>query len=184
MVYGKGYSDNQSNVKDPCFVTWRNMLKRCYSNEKKYEEYKRQGVTVCDEWLNFNTFKSWYDRNYYEVGDEQMQLDKDILKHGNLIYCPEFCVFVPRNINTLFIRSKNRRNGLPIGVSKRKYGYRSCCSVFGENIKSYHKDPISAFEEYKKVKENYVKSMANQYKDKIPENLYNAMMMFEVRIDD
>lgn len=184
MVYGKGNSSNSSNTNDKCFLTWRNMLKRCYSNEKKYEEYRRQGVSVCEEWLNFEIFQKWYERNYYEVEDEQMQLDKDILKHGNLVYCPEYCVFAPRTINMLFVRSKNKRNGLPIGVSVRKNKFQSCCSVFGENVKKYHSDPVSAFEEYKRVKEKYVKSVANQYKDKIPENLYNAMMMFEVKIDD
>lgn len=184
MVYGKGYSDNQSNPNNPCFITWRNMLKRCYSREKEYEEYQRQGVSVCDEWLNFDVFKKWYERNYYEVGNEQMHIDKDILKHGNLVYCPEYCVFVPRTINMLFVRNKNERNGLPIGVYESENRFISCCSVFGKNVKKKHKDPISAFEEYKKVKENYVKTVANQYKDKIPENLYNAMMMFEVRIDD
>lgn len=184
MVYGKGNSRNQSDTTDPCFRTWRNMLKRCYSTEEKYEEYRRQGVSVCDEWLDFDVFKKWYKRNFYQVDSEEMQLDKDVLKHGNLIYCPEYCVFVPKSINMLFVRNKNARTELPIGVYKFKDKYRSSCSVFGKNVRKDFKDPISAFEEYKRVKEKYVKFMAEKYRNKIPENLYNAMMMFEVKIDD
>lgn len=184
MVYGRGYSSNQSNPKDHCFRTWRNMLKRCYSSEKKYEEYRRQGIVVCDEWLDFDVFKKWYKRNFYEIKDEEMHLDKDIIKHGNKIYCPEYCVFVPRTINMLFVKNKNIRNLLPIGVWKSGKKYISSCSVYGKDIAKSHNDPISAFEEYKQTKENYVKTIANQYRESIPESLYNAMMMFEVNIDD
>ena len=116
MVYGKGNSNNHSNPKDQCFLTWRNMLKRCYSSEQKYKNYKEQEIVVCDEWLDFLTFKSWYDRNFYRVDNEEMNLDKDILCHGNKMYCPEYCI--------------------------------------------------------------------NQYKGKIPQRLYEAMIMFEVKIDD
>lgn len=160
------------------------MLKRCYSSEKKYENYKEQGIVVCDEWLNFLTFKSWYDRNFYQVGNEQMNLDKDILCHGNKMYCPEYCIFVPKRINSLFVRAKNRRGSLPIGVHQKKGYFISSCSINGENVKNKHKDPMSAFLCYKEIKENHVKEIANQYKGKIPQRLYEAMIMFEVKIDD
>ena len=160
------------------------MLKRCYSDEKKYENYKEQGVTVCDKWLNFSAFKSWYDRNFYQIENEQMNLDKDILCHGNTLYCPEYCVFVPKRINNLFVKAKNRRGNLPIGVQQRKDYFISSCSVNGENIKNRHKDPISAFLRYKEIKECYIKEIAEQYKNQIPQRLYEAMIMYEVRIDD
>lgn len=184
MIYGKGESENHSNPKDQCYLTWRNMLKRCYSGEKKYDNYKEQGITVCDEWLNFLTFKSWYDRNFYQIENEQMNLDKDILCHGNTLYCPEYCIFVPKRINGLFVKAKNRRGDLPIGVQRGKGCFISSCSVNGKNIKSKHKDSMSAFLRYKEIKEKHVKEIANQYKNKIPQRLYEAMMMFEVKIDD
>lgn len=184
MVYGKGNSNNHSNRKDQCFLTWRNMLKRCYSSEQKYKNYKEQGIVVCDEWLDFLTFKSWYDRNFYRVDNEEMNLDKDILCHGNKMYCPEYCIFVPKRINTLFVRARNRRGALPIGVYRGKGCFISSCSVNGKNVKSKHKDQISAFLRYKEIKERHVKEIANQYKGKIPQRIYEAMIMFEVKIDD
>lgn len=189
MVYGVGYSSTQvghySNPTDKCFLAWRNMLKRCYSNEEKYKNYRDQGISVCDEWFDFDVFEKWFNRNYYEVNDEVMNLDKDILKHGNKVYCPEYCIFVPQTINSIFIRSANRRGDLPIGVHRdRKGKYISSCSVYSKNIKSKHSDLISAFEKYKQVKESYIKEIAMKYRNVIPEQLYNAMMMFEVRISD
>ena len=41
-----------------------------------------------------------------------------------------------------------------------------------------------AFEAYKKAKENYIKEVADEYKDKIPVELYKAMYAYEVNIDD
>ena len=37
------------------------------------------------------------------------------------------------------------------------------------------KDPIAAFERYKKHKEELIKNMAEKYKDKIPDKVYRAM---------
>ena len=190
MLYGVGYcstpTEEYGKTENKCYLTWRNMLKRCYSNESKYENYRKLGIVVCDEWLDFVVFKKWFDRNYYEIPGEEMQLDKDIINHGNTIYSPENCVFVPKKINALFIKSKNHRGDLPIGVSysKQRRCYMSCCSVYGKNINHYHKDITSAFEKYKEIKEEYVRIMAQTYADKIPNRLYNAMMMFEVLITD
>lgn len=190
MRYGVGYHSKASkrygDTNDKCYLTWRNMLKRCYSTEAKYKNYRELGITVCDEWLDFSVFEKWFDRNYYEVQGEEMQLDKDILNHGNTMYSPENCIFVPRNINALFIKSQNRRGNLPIGVSysERYKCYMSYCSVYGKNIHGRHKDIISAFERYKQIKEDYIKTVAKAYLGKIPDRLYAAMMNYEVRITD
>lgn len=61
---------------------------RCYDVKysKKHPTYK--DCTVCEEWHNFQTFAKWFDENYYEIENTIMDLDKDILKNGNKIYCP------------------------------------------------------------------------------------------------
>lgn len=187
MIYDIGYCSREiksySDTTDKCYLTWRNMLKRCYSTEKKYENYRKQGVKVCNEWLDYVVFKSWYDRNYYEIGTEKMSLDKDILNHGNKLYCPENCIFVPMLVNQLFVKNTGIRGNLPIGVyyDTHKRKYISCCSINGKNHRTEHKDADSAFTCYKAEKEKYIKEVAESYRGKIPDKLYNAMMMYEVR---
>lgn len=44
--------------------------------------------------------------------------------------------------------------------------------------------PEQAFQAYKKFKESYIKQVADEYKDKIPEKLYEALYKYEVEIDD
>ena len=121
-----------------------------------------------------------------------MQLDKDILKKGNKVYSPETCIFVPRRINSLFIKSDKARGRYPIGVTLRKDNgkYRSQCDVQYEEeprkqIQLGQFDtPEEAFYAYKQFKENYIKEVADIYKPYIPEKLYEAMYRYEVEIDD
>ena len=97
--------------KCPYYVTWGNMLKRCYSTTSPYVNY--EGCSVCEEWLRFSNFKSWMEQQDWE-GKE---LDKDLLFKGNRVYSPETCVFIKSKINTFINESVTRGNGLLQGVS-------------------------------------------------------------------
>ena len=96
---------------------WNDMQTRCYNAKfyKRCSEYEE--CSICQEWLeDKEKFFQWVEENYYMVGDERMDLDKDILVKGNKIYSPETCVFVPHSINTLFLSCKKTRGEYLIGV--------------------------------------------------------------------
>ena len=120
-----------------------------------------------------------------------MCLDKDILVKGNKIYSPGTCVFVPENINLLFIKSNATRGKYPIGVSydKSKNKFVSHCNNGkGKQIKlGIFNNSIDAFNAYKEFKENIIKQVADEYKNKypqFPQKLYNAMHKYKVEITD
>jgi hypothetical protein len=48
------------------------------------------------------------------------------------------------------------------------------CSVEGCNVKKYCKN----------FKENYIKQVADEYKDLIPQKVYEALYRYEVEIND
>ena len=131
--------ENGKNTK--CYDTWNNMLKRCYDSKlhEKFPTYKN--CKVCNEWLNYQNFAEWYYNNYYEIEEQKMCLDKDILYKGNKIYSPDNCVFVPNNINSLFTKSDKTRGDYPIGSSlhKRDNVLEVWCSTYedGEKNKKY-----------------------------------------------
>ena len=173
------------------YVCWKDMLKRCYSAkyQEKYPTYK--GCSVSDDWLYYPNFKNWYNKNYYEINNKTSQLDKDVLIKGNKVYSPDTCVFVPNFINTLFVKSQKIRGELPIGVTYHKVNkkYIAQLSVYKNGKKTtkylgYFTTPNDAFEAYKQAKENYIKEIADNYKDKIPAKLYEAMYTYEVEIND
>ena len=53
-----------------------------------------------------------------------------------------------------------------------------------QNFLGYYNTPEEAFQAYKQFKENYIKQVADEYKELIPEKLYNAMYEYEVKIED
>ena len=173
------------------YKCWKAMLKRCYSYkcQKKQPTYK--DCHVCDNWLYYPNFKNWYDENYYEVDGKISQLDKDILVKNNKVYSPNTCVFVPQFINKLFVKCQNSRGELPIGASYKKDNkkYRARLSVYKDGKSTqkhlgYYNTPNEAFEVYKQAKEEYIKEVADEYKDIIPVELYEAMYNYKVDVDD
>lgn len=186
-VYGVGFL-GESDVDRKSYQVWRDMMKRCYDGKKK--EYN--DCFVCKEWHNYSNFKSWFQVNYYKLdNNERVHLDKDILIKENRIYCPRACVFTPQRINDFFVKKRTEKRETPLGVSILKNGkYKSGFSRKDKNgvYKYIHfgtfENPTDAFYPYKKAKEEYLKEIANEYKQKIPKLLYNALITWEVEIND
>lgn len=173
--------------------TWRSILVRCYTKNKKTRNnaITYQDCYICDEWKRFSNFFSWWKRNYVEG----YAIDKDIIKKGNRCYCPEYCSYVPVEINNLILTHKAQRGDYPIGVIrvKRKRGFRFIaqmgykengvrkCKVFGT-----FKSADEAFFAYKQGKESYVRLIAQSYYEqgKINERVYQALLRYEIDIND
>lgn len=69
--------------------------------------------------------------------------------------------------------------------------YRAYCNIYDEKTKRYKNKHLGyfysveeAFNVYKEFKENYIKQVANYYKDKIPTKLYDALYNYKVEITD
>lgn len=164
---------------------WINMIERCYDDKYHQRQPTYIKCSVCNDWLNYQNFAKWFDNNYYTIDDKTMCLDKDILVKENKVYSPETCVFVPKRINSLFVKNDINRGCLPIGVKMESKKY---VALYWKNNKfnriGIFNTKIEAFNAYKVNKEAYVKEVANEYKDQIPERLYIAMMNYVVEITD
>lgn len=188
---GEGKYNKSINQKlTSCYQVWSGMLRRCYEpytlNTNRHKEYR--DVKVCDEWHNFQNFAQWYEDNYYEIDGESMQLDKDILIKNNKVYSPKTCIFVPKRINLLFVKNDNHRGDLPLGVSlanREAIEYVARCNIDGKCIIiGKFNDVLDAFNSYKVAKEKHIKDVADNYIDKIPSKLYDAMYEYNVEIND
>lgn len=190
VMYGVGYHGLlYTNSKEASYQRWHYMMNRCYSTAIHELQPQYAKCSVCEEWLNYSNFKLWYDEHILscELLGESFDLDKDILIKGNTVYSPETVCFVPKIINTLFINGKNNRGDYPLGVyfDEDKKKYRACMSFFGKNIKLGVFDTVQeAFARYKVYKEDFIQDMAEQYKDKIPDKIYQAMMNWKVEVTD
>lgn len=192
-VYGVGYlgegSYEYSYLERKIYKTWKSMLQRGYDCrlKNKYKTYR--DVLVCEDWHNFQNFAEWFERNYYEVKNDSVSLDKDILVKGNKLYSPDTSIFVPSRINNLFTRSDKARGKYPIGVTKDGNKYVAMISITKNEIKNRHiigkyETPLEAFKSYKKYKESLIKEIADEYREEIPKKLYDAMYSYKVDITD
>ena len=115
-----GYVDGKRKRKQvwmyPYYLTWRDMIQRCYS-AKRQERYPTYiGCAVSDEWLTFSNFKSWMVQQNWKYN----QLDKDLLFEGNKLYSAETCVFVTQMVNKFANDNGAIRGEFLIGVHWHK----------------------------------------------------------------
>lgn len=187
-VYGVAVNDVAENVKETDYYKkWIVLLNRCYHPTQAKHNKAYNEVFVCDEWLKLSNFKKWFEDevNGYKKG---YQLDKDLLVKGNKVYSPNTCCFIPSEINRAIVLGRKKKiGGLPIGVVKIELKtskpYRA---DIGRKTIGYYSTPEEAFDAYKNRKEEKIKELATRYfKDgKITSKVYNALMAFEININD
>lgn len=178
MGVGKYYA-KRNGAMTTCYTTWSGILRRCYNEAERTKVPTYKDVTVCEEWHNFQNFAEWFYSNY----KEDFSLDKDIICPSCRVYSPETCCFVPQEINGLFTNTKSIRTDLPSGVIKHGNKFRA---RFGKDRKhlGLFNTPEEAFQAYKVVKELHIKEVADKWKDKIEQQVYDTMYNYQVKITD
>lgn len=171
-------SNNCKHTKE--YETWLSMMHRCYDEkyQKNHPTYK--DCILCEEWHCFQNFGKWYRENYYEIDGQQMCLDKDVLRQNKKIYSPETCIFLPKCINSVF--TKKAKSYAPTGVYKYEDKFMASCKNFQSSscYLGIFNTQDEAFQIYKTYKENIFKNIAEEYKDKVPEKVYNAILNFKL----
>ena len=180
LVYGFGVNDsdyvigrvvNGRRVRCKAYDTWKDLIRRCYSekHQKKLPTYI--GVTVCDEWRSFMAFREWWIENHVDG----WQIDKDLLT-DNRQYSPESCIYIPSWLNTFTIGCDSTRGEHPIGVSyhKASKSFRTQCrnpvSGRADEITGF-KTPEAAHMAWRARKLEYAAQMKNEM-DAIDARIY------------
>ena len=151
------------------------MIQRCYDNEFQIKQPTYKDCKVCEEWHCYANFKKWFNKNYYELDNERVELDKDILVEGNKIYSPDTCIFEPKYINELF---RNKVRDLPKGVCYYKKGNCYMVSITIYKNSKYlgsYKTIEEAKRVYDEARKEMINKVAEDYKNKIPQKLYNRL---------
>lgn len=180
LVYGAGVNDADYPVSAhgfidgrrrrtwvcPVYLTWANMLMRCYSDEHhaKFPTYK--GCTVFLDWLTFSEFSAWVLTQDYKG----KQLDKDILLPGNKVYSKSSCIFVSGGLNKFINGVGAARGEWPIGVSwhKRDGAFTSNCNnpfTGKQEFIGYFADPAEAHEAWRARKHQHACTYADMQTD-------------------
>ena len=188
IVYEIGYlgiGKFKPSINGKCTIeyqTWHNMLKRCYDSYtiNKYQTY--QNATVCKEWLNFQNFAEWFHKNYYEIPRGKVELDKDLIKQNNKLYCPKFCSFVPKSINSLLVKKDKSRGKWLIGVCHTKSN-KYTARLKNKHLGTFNTE-LQAFNVYKRAKEKQIKIMINKYRSYLSPRVYLYLRLYRIKITD
>lgn len=163
------------------YRTWRNTLQRAYCAKYHTRQPTYIGCSVADEWLEYQEFAEWFEN--HEYSNHGYELDKDLLLPDNKIYAPDRCVFVPRQLNSLLTNHGNARGQYRQGVSfhKRDNKFAANMSINGKyKGLGLFDTEIEAYHVYKKAKEENVKRMAKLWRDDIADEVYHALMRWEL----
>ena len=190
-IVGTKYQPTINGVLTKEYDLWQNMLRRCYSEKYQKKQPTYEGCEVSDNFKSYEYFYEWCNN---QVGFDNkgngnpFQLDKDLLIKGNKVYSEDSCVFIPQEINSLLIKREASRGEYLIGVSWHKRDKAFKAQVNKNKGKrehlGYFKTEIEAFNAYKEAKESFIKEQAEKWKDKIDIRAYNALMNYEIDIDD
>ena len=191
-VYGVGYMGNNPELKSSCngkkcpiYDTWYRIIERCYS-KKVHERFPTYiGCYTSEEFTDYSKWRIWYDNCQYK--HEGWQLDKDLLVKGNKIYSSETCVFLPRIINSVLTKSNKTRGKYLIGAyfDTHNNKFKAHISKRGKNTTlGYFENETDAHLAYKEAKEEYLKELAEEYKDMLDPRAYNALQNYVVDVDD
>ena len=186
-ITGTKYLITISGVKTREYALWKNMLQRCYSDAYRKKRPTYEGCKVSDNFKSYEYFYEWCHKQI-GFGNQGWHLDKDLLTKGNKVYSEDTCIFIPSEINTLLIKRAASRGEHLIGVCWSKTANAFKATVRKSKGKQEHlgylKTELEAFKAYKTAKEAFIKEQASKWKDKIDERAYEALMNYEVGIDD
>ena len=190
-VLGTKYPSRVNGVLTKEYDLWKSMLRRCYNDGFKNKRPTYEGCGVSDKFRSYEYFYEWCNEQIGFDNDSNgnpFQLDKDLLVKGNKVYSESTCVFIPSEINSLLIKCTASRGEHLIGVYWNKTANAFVARVRKNKGCSEHlglfNTELEAFKAYKTAKESFIKEHANKWKSQIDPRAYNALMNYEVNIDD
>lgn len=111
------------NLDRKLYEIWKGIKARCFNiNSKDYRNYGGRGITICDEWLDYNVFSNWAIYNKYINGLTIERIDVN----GN--YCPENCCWIENKY-----QGQNTRKVKRFIYNEKSYTIRQLSENFNVN---------------------------------------------------
>lgn len=100
--------------KNRLYHTWSEMIRRCSGHGTNARYYHGKGISICDQWKDYDNFADWAERSGYDQNFEIDRID------GDKGYSPENCRWVTHKQNSRNRKARSNNNtGYP-GIHKRE----------------------------------------------------------------
>lgn len=107
---------------------WRGMKRRCFNKAcGRYKDYGGRGITICDEWLDYEVWKQWALTHGYTDELTIERIDND----GN--YCPENCKWITRSE-----QRRNNRQLIKVEYKGKTWILKDLCDAYGLGYSRTH----------------------------------------------
>ena len=112
------------------YMVWLNMRRRCKDNRNaRYADYGERGITVCDEWEDFQKFAWWALDNGYDKNARSRKCTLDRIDNDKG-YSPDNCRFVD-NVT----QCNNKRNNRVYRINDIAHTIQEWARIYG--VKDY-----------------------------------------------
>lgn len=126
-------------TKTRLYRIWVGILDRTtHSNRPRAYDYIDRGITICEEWKNWETFKEWAIKNGYT---DTLSIDRINNNDG---YYPENCRWTDSKI-----QSRNKRNNIIVTINGESHVLSDWCKILGlsrESVKSRIKYGLTPYQ--------------------------------------
>lgn len=118
----KKHGDNGTRL----YAIWDSMRQRCYNkNNKAYPNYGGRGISVCEEWNDYNNFKKWSIDSGYDINATRGKCTLDRID-VNSDYTPCNCRWVDMKS-----QSNNKRNTIVLSCGSVSHTLKEWSEITG-----------------------------------------------------
>lgn len=137
------------------YKLWKTMRSRCNNpHTNQYKNYGGRGITICQEWNDFETFYIWANSHGYS---DDLSIER-IDVNGN--YCPENCKWISKIDQAL-----NRRNSVKLLYKGKEYSPKELSRIIGISVNTiygaHRERGIKDFSEYQ-LKKGKIKNITKR----------------------
>ena len=182
VIFNTGYHGigefkiNEKGKKTDSYVKWHGMLCRVFegNNTNRKDSLCYKGVSVSDDWLNFQNFAKWfYSQKALYSCNEVLCLDKDLFSNTKKIYSASTCCLLPYKLNI----SIQLATVMPFDKTKRRFSPRVSINGKFKHIGNFAEE-TEAWYHYCTAKDKLIKEIAESYTEKIPDFVIDKLRNF------
>jgi len=142
----------QGDTSKRLYSIWAGMKGRCSNkNIEEYKNYGGRGISVCEEWEDYPTFKSWAISSGYKSYLTIERVDVN----GN--YTSENCTWILSSL-----QNRNCRNTTRYTIGEENKPLVEWCEIFNVPLSRAHKrvylgvEPFTVEELYKRIRSEVI----------------------------